>query len=1209
MANAYGCSGWNGSGLRYHISAFCGVYAYIGTAKGCAGAKTLSPQSPICTSTVSDFVSSWNSVMANTSICTASPTDSVTANRAAYLSLFTSLISAGGSSSLSTCTIDVAVDSTSYCGFTTQTEGQSYCNGNYDLCCTLNGLTQVQSAPTTTATTATASSSSSSGISLMGIEIGAGVLGFILIAVVIIVCVVKRRRQRQDEAAMQDKADMPLGRGASFNSGREYEMNAGQVHTKFDFAPSLSNSQGQQQQHVQYQQQYNDYAGSTYSGQTQRSRQPYVDQRAAPVSAGNRDSYYKNIVPSSGPPPPMPNIGLAPQFSKQEKKYWVILNFRAFNNDELPLSERFSICGVQLNAHIGIGDVVFIKEFFDDGWCFGSKAGSGVAGYFPKECVAEAPGVKSANPAKGNFNKRVSSVYGNEGLANNPMPASPPSGYSVKFDYYPAMSDELLLRSGDRVFVYEEYDDGWGFGANAQTRVEGLFPLDILNNFVSSKFNSSNRMNRASSLTSGIKKNAALAIGNKPPAADKSKSQDAYEVIYDFNPAQSDELALRVGDSVVVKHRYDDGWAFGSNLTTSNDGLFPLDCLSVDVSSPRKQRSSSMYGSQDNSSSNIFGAYSGSNESPKKDGADKVVYDFTPERSDEIELRIGQEVIITKKFDDGWGYGRNLVTGREGNFPLDCLASYNEPNASGIHKPKQRVSSIYEAEPQNTVGSLNSASGTETVVYDFDPERSDELTLRVGDKVIVSQKFDDGWGFGVSLATGESGTFPLDCLGSFANNTLKLARSSSIYGNTDSVVVENKPTPSPPIPKPLSPAAANVKAPPANADKAVLEFYPERPDEILLNVGDAVVVENKYDDGWCYGKNLTTNKEGHFPLDCLASFAGPNSVQQGAATSKPQRTSSIYGSEYDGETQPVNEIAKAGPDEVVFAFQPENSDEVALRIGDKVMVQKGYDDGWCFGQVLPNGKTGYFPYDCLKSYPVKGNTGTLKKQRVSSIYDAQVVERTNSPRSQGKSPRVAIYMFNPANPDEIALRIGDKVSVGQEYDDGWAQGVNITTGAAGLFPLDCLVAAPESTAPPAAQRLSSIYSTVSGAYVPQQQQPVPQQKSKSPAGDVRVAIYDFSPERPDELELRVSDQVIIAQSFDDGWSYGRNLTTGKEGNFPTDCVVIAGGDGMNGQQRVSSMYGAPSDYGNSVYGNSVYGESSEYMLSKAGSNLGYNSMR
>ncbi|KAJ3204307.1 Sorbin and SH3 domain-containing protein 2 [Entophlyctis luteolus] len=1120
--------------------------------------------------------------MANSSICSTSPTDSVTANRAAYLSLFTSLISSGGAVLSPTCTVAVAADSASYCGFSTLSDGQNYCNNNYDFCCTLNGLTQVKSAPaTSTTTTAASSSSSSTGISVTGIEIGAGVLGFILISVVIMVCVVKRKRQRQEEAAMQDKVDMPLGRATSFNSGREYESNAGQVHTKFNFLPSLSNSLGQQ--YGQYQQQYKDYAGSTYSGQTQRSKQQYVDPRVMPVSSGsgNRDSFYKNIVPASGTAAPMPNVGLAPQFAKQEKKYWAILNFRAFNNDEMPLS---------------IGDIVIIKEFYDDGWCFGNKVGSGVSGYFPKECVAEAPGMKSADPTKANFNKRVSSVFGNEVVSNNATPIPPPSGYFVKFDYYPTMSDELPLRSGDRVFVYEEYDDGWAFGTNAQTRAEGLFPLDILVNFVSNKFNSSNRLNRASSLTSGIKKNATVLIGNKPPAADKKKNPDAFEVIYDFNPAQGDELALRIGDLVVVKHRYDDG---------SNDGLFPLDCLSMEVNTPRKQRASSMYGSQDNSSSNIFGAYAGSNESPKKDGSEKVVYDFAPERSDEIELRVGQDVIVTKKFDDGWGYGRNITTGSKGNFPLDCLASYNDsnPSTSGIHKPKQRVSSIYEAETQNTNESLGSSNGTETVVYDFDPERSDELTLRVGDKVIVSQKFDDGWGFGVSLATGESGTFPLDCLGSFANNTMKLARSSSIYGNNDSIVVENKPTPSPQIPKPLSPAGPKVKPPPPTADKVVLEFFPERPDEIVLNVGDAIVVDNKYDDGWCYGKNLTTNKEGHFPLDCLASFTGPNSVQQGPAAIKPQRMSSIYGSEYDGDSQPVNETAKVGPDEVVFAFQPENSDEIALRVGDKVMVQKGYDDGWCFGQVLPNGKTGYFPYDCLKSYPVKGNTGTLKKQRVSSVYDTIEADRATSPRSAGKAPRVAIYMFNPANPDEIALRIGDKVSVVQEYDDGWAQGVNISTGSEGLFPLDCLVAAPTTTPPPAAQRLSSIYSTVSGAYAFQQQSPAPQ-KAKSPSGDVRVAIYDFSPERPDELELHVSDQVVITQSFDDGWSYGRNLTTGREGNFPTDCVVMAGGDAGNGQQRGSSMYGQPSDYGNSLYG-----EPSEYMLSKAGGNVGYNSMR
>ena len=35
--------------------------------------------------------------------------------------------------------------------------------------------------------------------------------------------------------------------------------------------------------------------------------------------------------------------------------------------------------------------------------------------------------------------------------------------------------------------------------------------------------------------------------------------------------------------------------------------------------------------------------------------------------------------------------------------------------------------------------------------------------------------------------------------------------------------------------------------------------------------------------------------------------------------------------------------------------------------------------------------------------------------------------------------------------------MGDQIEIHEEYDDGWAQGVNLTTKAKGVFPKSCLV--------------------------------------------------------------------------------------------------------------------------------------------------------
>ncbi|KAI9324495.1 hypothetical protein DFJ73DRAFT_242910, partial [Zopfochytrium polystomum] len=47
------------------------------------------------------------------------------------------------------------------------------------------------------------------------------------------------------------------------------------------------------------------------------------------------------------------------------------------------------------------------------------------------------------------------------------------------------------------------------------------------------------------------------------------------------------------------------------------------------------------------------------------------------------------------------------------------------------------------------------------VVHPLSPTAADEMTLAVGDKIIVGDVFSDGWGFGVKLQTGDRGFLPL----------------------------------------------------------------------------------------------------------------------------------------------------------------------------------------------------------------------------------------------------------------------------------------------------------------------------------------------------------------------------------------------------------------------------------------------------------------
>ncbi|KAJ3387245.1 hypothetical protein HDU84_000967 [Entophlyctis sp. JEL0112] len=227
---------------------------------------------------------------------------------------------------------------------------------------------------------------------------------------------------------------------------------------------------------------------------------------------------------------------------------------------------------------------------------------------------------------------------------------------------------------------------------------------------------------------------AGMGYGN-PPVNSMAPSREPQmcEAVYDYTANLPDELTAIVGDKVIVKIEYDDGWGFGYNTRTRKEGTFPLDILDKFQSGDqgyndgnRTTRASSMYGpggNTNNKNNNGANSYYDTNNgtesvyyaqseyntnsvyAPAGGGSTvhEAAYDFTPEQPDEIELRVGDRVELKQQYDDGWALGRNLAINKEGLFPLDCLAGFDGPqqfDAQGNKKHNNRVSSMYGTESQ-----------------------------------------------------------------------------------------------------------------------------------------------------------------------------------------------------------------------------------------------------------------------------------------------------------------------------------------------------------------------------------------------------------------------------------------------------------------------------------------------------------------------------
>lgn len=75
--------------------------------------------------------------------------------------------------------------------------------------------------------------------------------------------------------------------------------------------------------------------------------------------------------------------------------------------------------------------------------------------------------------------------------------------------------------------------------------------------------------------------------------------------------------------------------------------------------------------------------------------------------------------------------------------------------------------------------------------------------------------------------------------------------------------------------------------------KVIQKHHPNYVDEIPLNIGDIVIVTARFDDGWAFGTNTTTQCDGSFPLNCLTGLDGPDMSENEKGKTQLSRASSL----------------------------------------------------------------------------------------------------------------------------------------------------------------------------------------------------------------------------------------------------------------------------------------------------------------------------
>ncbi|XP_071667967.1 sorbin and SH3 domain-containing protein 1 isoform X22 [Patagioenas fasciata] len=255
------------------------------------------------------------------------------------------------------------------------------------------------------------------------------------------------------------------------------------------------------------------------------------------------------------------------------------------------------------------------------------------------------------------------------------------------------------------------------------------------------------------------------------------------------------------------------------------------------------------------------------------------------------------------------------------------------------------------------------------------------------------------------------------------------------------------------------------------------------------------------------------------------------------------------------------------PARAKFDFKAQTLKELPLQKGDIVYIYKQIDQNWYEGEH--HGRVGIFPRSYIELLP------PAEKAQPKKPSPLQVLEYGDA---------IAKFNFNGDTQVEMSFRKGERITLIRRVDENWYEGRISGTNRQGIFPVTYVEVLkrpvvknaidypdpPMSLSPNRSVTASpqpSHHSLRAGpdltesekSYVqPQaQQQGASPDRSQTPRDIVSYqALYSYTPQNDDELELRDGDIVDVMEKCDDGWFVGTSRRTRQFGTFPGNYVKL-----------------------------------------------------
>ncbi|KAK3089502.1 hypothetical protein FSP39_004125 [Pinctada imbricata] len=353
-------------------------------------------------------------------------------------------------------------------------------------------------------------------------------------------------------------------------------------------------------------------------------------------------------------------------------------------------------------------------------------------------------------------------------------------------------------------------------------------------------------------------------------------------------------------------------------------------------------------------------------------GKAKALYSFTAQNPRELPFRKGDVIYLVRQIDKNWFEGER--NGRLGIFPKNYI---------------EVITSIEAAQE----AALQS-EGQARAKYNFTGQTNVELSLRKGEMITLLRRVDDNWFEGRS--GGRQGIFPV------AYVEVMREPSTPLVTPAPSVIT----TPMTGTPEMLSPVNYEAPTPPPQPSPGA--FSPRSPaayhqQNRYLGISPQHVApshSSPHYDGMSphgYGGSQRTDSlssgspyspmridNGHAPQmngDFQQSYSqrshqspnigrkhvSPDSsiIRNGGPGFSPGSPMNNIDSQYDVNRNknmvPTDEDLALSRYRAIYAYKPQNEDELELWENDEVFVMEKCDDGWYVGTSGRTGMFGTFP--------------------------------------------------------------------------------------------------------------------------------------------------------------------------------------------------------------------------------------------------------